>query len=142
MVFNEAQALAYGDFGGLLHWIAVYTAADSGERNGADSVRERQLEAPPIAGGKQLGLAAPASLPHGADGVNDVFCRQPIAAGELGVSGRAAAERAALGEELGSRGAVDRAVHAAAAEQRVVRGVDDGVHGEPRDIGFDGSQPS
>ena len=39
----------------------------------------------------------------------------------------AAAERPALGQDRRAAGAVDRAVHAAAAEQRLVGGVDDGV---------------
>ena len=56
--------------------------------------------------------------------------RQPIAAGDLGVAGLAAMERAAFGEQLGPGGAMDRAVDAAAAEQRRIRGVDDGVNAQ------------
>jgi hypothetical protein len=50
-------------------------------------------------------------------------------------------QRAAFGEELGPSGAMDRAIDAATAEQRRVRGVDDGVNGKRRDVGDDDFQP-
>ena len=61
-------------------------------------------------------------------------------ASDLGAPGVAAAERAALGEQLGPGGAVDRAVHAAAAQERIVGGVDDGIHRQCSDVGFDCDQ--
>ena len=48
--------------------------------------------------------------------------------------GRAAAEAAAFFEERGAGRTMDGAVHPAPAEQRLVRGVDDRVHLEPRDV--------
>ena len=47
-------------------------------------------------------------------------------------------ERAAFGEQLGPRRAMDRAVDAAPAEQGRVGGVDDGVNAQGCDIGDDG----
>jgi hypothetical protein len=52
--------------------------------------------------------------------MNDEFRRQPIALGELGVTGLAAVEQAALLEQLRPRRAMDRAIDAAATEQRRV----------------------
>jgi hypothetical protein len=63
--------------------------------------------------------------------------RQPIAARDLGVAGGATAERAAFGEQVGARGAMNRAVDATATEQRGIGGVDDRINGERRDVGDD-----
>src|SRR5437016_2992776 len=60
--------------------------------------------------------------------------RQPIAARDFRRAGLAAAERAALLEQVRPCGAMDRAVNAAAAEQRRIRGVHDGVEGKRRDV--------
>jgi hypothetical protein len=46
-------------------------------------------------------------------------------------------ERAAFGEQLGPRRAMDRAIDAAPAEQGRVGGVDDGVNAQGCDIGDD-----
>jgi hypothetical protein len=67
-------------------------------------------------------------MPDRADGVNDMPRRQLVARSDLGVAGRATAKRAAFGEQLRSRGAMDSAIDAAAAQQRTVRGVDNGVN--------------
>src|ERR671933_34153 len=56
----------------------------------------------------------------------------------LRVPGRAAAVLAALREDLGAAGPMDRAVDAAAAEQRLVRRVDDRVHRLLGDVAADG----
>src|SRR5207248_1710879 len=63
--------------------------------------------------------------------------RQSIPLGDPRLARGAASERAALGEQLGPRGAMNRAVHAAAAEQRRVGGVDDGVDGLLSDVALD-----
>ena len=94
-----------------------------------------------IAGGEQFILATAAAMPDRPDGMDHVPRRQPIAPGDLGVAGRAAIERAALGEQFGPGGAMDRAVNAAPAEQRRIGGVDDGVNAQRRDVGNDDFQP-
>ena len=63
--------------------------------------------------------------------MDHVLRGQAVAERDLGVAGGAAAERAAFAQQLRPGGAVDRAVDPAAAEQRVVRGVDDRVDLEP-----------
>jgi hypothetical protein len=54
--------------------------------------------------------------------------RQLVAFGDFGVTGRAAMQRTAFGEQFRSGGAVDRAVDAAAALKRIIRGVDDRIN--------------
>ena len=84
-----------------------------------------------IAGGEQT-HPRPASPPFhtGPDRMDHMPRRQPISAGDLGIAGRATIERAAFGEQFGPGRAMDRAIDAAAAEQRRVRGVDDGVNAQ------------
>ncbi len=75
---------------------------------------------------------------------------QTIAAGDLGLAGIAAAERLAFAQQFRPRRAMDGAVHAAAAEQRAVGGIDDGIDLERGDVadhkldmrvaGFDGEE--
>jgi hypothetical protein len=80
-----------------------------------------------MAAAEQLRLAVLAALPDGADGVDDVLDRQPAGAGDLRVAGVAAAQRAALLQQLRSGGAVDRTVDPPAAAQAGVGRVDDRV---------------
>src|SRR2546421_9610425 len=58
---------------------------------------------------------------------------QPVPPRDPRFTGRAPAERAALIEQLGPSGAMNRAVHPAAAQQRRVGGVDD--RSEERRVG-------
>jgi hypothetical protein len=72
--------------------------------------------------------------------MNHVRRRQPESRRDARFAGRAAdtrrdlRNRAARGQELGPGRAVDRAVDAAPAEQRLVRGVDDRIERERRDV--------
>jgi len=90
------------------------------ESDRADPVRERELQALPVTGGEELRLTARPAVPDGADGVDHVFRRQAIAAGDLRVAGRAAAERAALAQQLRARRAMDGAVDPPPPPSRVV----------------------
>ena len=67
--------------------------------------------------------------------MDDVLCLQSITAGDLGAAGFAAAQRPAFGEQIWTGGAMDRAVNAAAAEQRPVRRVDDCIERKRGDVG-------
>ena len=60
-----------------------------------------------------------------ADGMDDVVHAEAVRPGDHGVADLAPAEGAALLEQAGSGGGVDRAVDSPAAEQARVRGVDD-----------------
>jgi hypothetical protein len=49
--------------------------------------------------------------------MNHMPRRKPVTSGDLGAAGLAAVQRAAFGEKLRARGAMDGAVDAATAEQ-------------------------
>jgi len=87
-----------------------------------------------MAVGEPLGFLVPAAHPDRTDGVDHMLCGQPIPRRCLGLSGSAAAEGPALGNELRAGSAVNRAVDASATEQRRVRGVDDRVDRLKRDV--------
>jgi hypothetical protein len=67
--------------------------------------------------------------------------RQPITPGDFGVAGFAAVEGAAFVEQFRPGRTMDRAVHAAAAEQRRIGGVDNGINAQGGDIGDDDFEP-
>jgi hypothetical protein len=60
--------------------------------------------------------------------MNDMPRRKPVTLGNFGIAGRAAAKRAAFGEQLRSGGAMDCAIDASSTEQRGICGVDDGIN--------------
>jgi hypothetical protein len=61
-------------------------------------------------------LALAPAVPNRADGMDHMPGRQPIAIGDLGAAGFAAMERSAFDEKLGAGRAMDRTIHATAAE--------------------------
>jgi len=63
-----------------------------------------------------------------------------MAAGELGIARLAATQPSALGQQLGTGGAMNRAVDAPAAEQRRVGGVDDRINPQRGDVGAQRAQ--
>jgi hypothetical protein len=66
--------------------------------------------------------------------MDDMPGGETIAAGQLRLAGRTAAEHATFGQQLGAGGAMDRAVDTAATEQRRIGRVDNGVDLKPGDI--------
>jgi hypothetical protein len=94
-----------------------------------------------IARGQRCVLAFAAAVPDRPYRMNHMPRRKQIALGDLGVAGFAATKRAAFGEQLRSCGAMDRAIDAASAQQRGIRGVDDGVNAQRGDIGDDDLEP-
>src|SRR3569833_1891846 len=94
-----------------------------------------------IAGGETLVLAASPALPNRPVGMDHVGCRQPITPGDLGIAGVAAMELTTLFDQLRPCGAMDRAIHAAAAEQRGNGGVDDAANAQRGDVGNDDLEP-
>ena len=110
------ERLAHRDRDRFLEGVTVDAAANCGKCNRLQLMRVRKPEARSIARREQFGFLALAAIPHWAGGMDHVSRRQPVAASDFGVAGAAAAEGAALGEQLGPSGAVDRAVDPAAAE--------------------------
>src|SRR6266851_3365547 len=122
------------DFGGLIDRKPIGAATDRGKSNRTNSVRSRQIETVPITRRQQVRLSAAAALPHRTHSVNHIFCGKAIAASEPSLTGRAAADLAAFLQELGAGSAMNRAIDSAAAEEGGVRGVDDRVNRELRDV--------
>ena len=90
-----------------------------------------------IAVREQPGLTVGAAAPNWADSMDDVAGCQAIAPGDPRLAGRAAAQRTAFGEKLGTGGAVDGAIDAAAAQQAFVGRVHYGIDVEAGDVAFD-----
>ena len=94
-----------------------------------------------IAGREQIILAVAATIPDRSDRVDDMSGFEAITPGDLGITGRATAERAAFGQQFRAGAAMDRTIDTAATEQRQIRGVDDGVNAQCRDVGNNDVQP-
>ena len=77
------------------------------------------------------------SAPHGAHCVNDILCRKLVAARSDCFARRAAAMPLELLEKAWTRSAMNGSVHAATTAQRFVRGIDDRVDVQRRDVGGD-----
>ena len=129
----------------LVFRVAVDPGGDQRERHGLTPVGQGQLQRGAVGGDQQLPLPVAAAPPDGTHGVDDELRRQTVALGELGLSRFAAVQGAALGQQLRPGGTVDGTVHASAAQQALVGGVDDGVHLHGGDIvsynlqGYDGT---
>ena len=126
-----------GDISRGLDGVAVHTGADAWEGERANLIRRGELERAPIARREKLRLAAAPAVPDRTNGMDDELGRQPISPGEPGFAGRAPSQQAAFLEQLSPRGAVDRAIDTAAAEQGRVGRVDDRVDGERGDVSLD-----
>jgi hypothetical protein len=94
-----------------------------------------------IAGGKQIILTVAATIPHRPNRVDHMTGLEPITLGDLGITGGATLQRTAFGQQFRPRGPMDRAIDPAAAEQRRIGGVDDGVNAKRCNIGDDDFQP-
>lgn len=104
-------------WGGALGRKTVDACGDGGESEGSETGFVSEPQAFPVAGDEQGILARAAAPPDGTDGVDDVAGRQAEAGCEARRTGRAAAQRPAMRDQLRPGGPVDRAVHAAAPEQ-------------------------
>ena len=104
-------------------------------------VRLTEFKGAAIAGGEQFILARIAAVPDRTDGMDHMLRRQAVSARDPGVTGRTAVERAAFGDQFGAGPAMNSAIDAAPAEQGRIRGVDDGVNAQCRDVGNDDFQP-
>ena len=94
-----------------------------------------------VARRQRLVFALAAAVPDRAYGMNHMPSRQKIALGDFGAAGFAAMEGAAFGEKIWAGRTMDCTVHATTAEQRTVRGVDDGVNAQSCNVGDGDFQP-
>ncbi len=136
MLPEELDRRAQRDPGRLIHGEAIGARAQSGQGDALAVVFDGQLQAPPVRAGQQFGLAAPATVPNRADGVNHVFRRQLAGRGDDGRAGGATLGVAAIRvlHDLWPPAAVDRPVYAAAARQAAIRRVHDRIHRLLRDV--------
>src|SRR5262249_60691085 len=74
---------------GLIHWIAIYPAANRRKGDSRDRILSSELYARRVAGCQQLGLAARAASPDRPNRMDDVFRRQSIAPCYFGLAGLA-----------------------------------------------------
>ena len=88
-----------------------------------------------------LVLTLSAAVPDRPDSVDHMAGRQSVALGDLGVTGLTSTEGPAFRQQFGSGRIVDRTVHATAAKQRCIGGVDDGVNAQCGDVGDDNLEP-
>jgi len=88
-----------------------------------------------------LVLALSATRPDRSDSVNYLASWQTVAASNLGVTSQAPTQRLAFCQKIWSGRIVYRAVHAATAQQRGVRCVDDGVNAQCSDVSYDDFEP-
>ena len=124
----------YGERRRTFDGIAVHPGADGWKRDGVQSVRDYKLDRATIAGHQQLRLAVHSAAPDWSDRMDDVPCLQPVAARHLRVTRGASAQPTAFLLQLRPCGAMYRAIHSTAPEQRRVRGVDDRVNVEGGDV--------
>jgi hypothetical protein len=120
---------------------AIDAGGDCREGHRRQRVGLTQFERAAIAGGQQSILAGVAAMPDRPDGMDHMPGRQPVSPGDFGIAGGAATQRTAFGQQFGAGAAMDGAIDAAAAEQRRIRGVDDGVNAQTGDIGNNNFQP-
>ena len=114
--------------------VAVYARGDQGKGHARAVMFSSQPQRIAVTGRQKRPLAVPAAPPDGAGRMDDIPAGEAVPARDLGLAGGSAVQRRAFLQKLRPCRAVNRAVHAAAAQQRGVRGVDDGVHGHPGDV--------
>ena len=112
----------------LVFGIAVDAGRNQREGHGFTLVRLRQRKARPITGNELFFFSVLAPIPDGANGMDHILARQLVCSRDPGITGLAAAQRSALGQQLRPCRTMDAAVHTAAAQQGLICSVDDGVH--------------
>jgi hypothetical protein len=120
---------------------AIDAGGNGGKRDRGKAVGVAEFNGAAIARRQRVIFALASAMPDRTDGMNHMPHRQPVTSGDFGVAGPAAMERATFGQQLGPGRAMDGAIDTAAAEQRSIGGVDDGVNAECRDIGDGDFQP-
>src|SRR5579859_6175410 len=129
------------DAGGTVGGKAINAGRNRRESNRAKMMNLAERDGAAIAGRQQFILAAPAAAPYRPHRMDHILGRQPVSARDLGVAGLPAAQRAALGKELGASRAMNRAIDTAAAQKRRVRRVHDGVNAERGDVSNNDFEP-
>jgi len=129
-----------GDAGCTIRWKRVDAGADGGKCDGADLMLAGEFKTAAVAACEEIVFIAVASMPDGADGVEDPFGRESETGSGLGVAGGAALKFAAGSKKFGAGGAMNGSIDAATAEERGIRGVHDRVNSLCCDVILDCDQ--
>jgi hypothetical protein len=73
--------------------------------------------------------------------MDDMLGRQPVSFGDPGFAGWATTKQATFVQQIWAGSAVDSTINPAAAQQRTVGGIDNGVNRQLRNIGFSHFHP-
>src|SRR5437660_7998565 len=98
---------AHRDLGRGLLGVAVDAGRNGRKGDALQAVLLGDSQAAAVTALEQRGLAGSAAVPHRADGMDHVPRDQVVALGDLGIAGVAAMERAAFGQQLRTRRAMD-----------------------------------
>lgn len=137
VVLHLRDGFADRDFYGEIDGESVNAATDGWEGERAKVILPCNFKTGNVATCEEFPLAVISTIPHWADGVNDVVGGETIAPGELCLAGFAAAEQATLVEKFWTGSAMNRSVNPSTAQQGTVGGVDDGIDGQGGDVGFE-----
>jgi len=118
----------YRDVSRAIGGETVDAGGNRGEGDRSNAMSLAEFDGAAIARRQCLVFALAPAMPDRADGMDHMPRQQPISLGDLGVAGRTAMERAALGQKLGPGRAMDRAIDTAPTKQGGVRGVDYSVN--------------
>jgi len=116
VLFQFCEGFAHGNFYGEIDGKPVNAAADGWEGESPQVVLSCNRKTGNIATGEEIPLVVISTVPHGADGVNDVAGGETMAFGEFCLAGLAAAEQAALVEKFRPGSAMNRSVNASATQ--------------------------
>ena len=83
---------------GAIGWKAINTGRYGRKGKRRQPMSGGEIKRCAVAGGQQFLLAFAAAAPNRADSVDHVLGRQPVAAGDFGAAGLAAAKRPAFGQ--------------------------------------------
>ena len=136
---NSLQALSYlhnGNLRGLLNRKTICSSANGWKGYGPNVIMIGQFKAAPIAASEGLIFTIISTLPNWTYSMNHVLGREIIAASDPGLAGRAPIQFAAFFKQTWTGCPVNCAVHATAAQQGAIGGIDYGVNGLPSNISF------
>jgi hypothetical protein len=129
------------NFRGTFCWKSKDAGRNRGKRHRFEIVVTAKLDRAAIARSELLILPTITTVPDRPDGMDHMPRRKEISLGDLGVAGFAAAQLAAFGQQPRPGRIMNCTIDAAPAEQRRIRGVDDGVNAQAGDVGNNDFQP-
>ena len=127
MRLQKGSDFTHRDCGCTIERKVIDTGADGREGDRAAVVFCCESKAVAIAVREQVILPALPAVPDRSRCVDDVPRRQSVSAGDLGLSGFASAQRAALCQKFRARRAMDGTIHTTAAQKACVGRVDNRV---------------